>query len=208
MSRKIIGISGFIGTGKNTVADIILEHYDFKRISYADRLKDTLSTMFGWSRDMLEGKDPESRAWREQPDAWWSQEFGYDFTPRLAMQRVGTDCMRQGLDNDIWVKFVKFEITSNPNTNYVIPDVRFFNERNLIRDLGGEWWQVRKGPDPDWASKAISDNRYDTDWMTEHPEIHESEWRWMDYNTEFDRIISNDGTYTELCAHVLRAINY
>lgn len=206
MKRKVIGICGFIGSGKNTVGDILVDEYEFKRISFADRLKDTVAEMFGWDREWIEGNTPESRSWRETPDEWWSAELGYDLTPRLVMQRVGTDCMRKGFDDEIWVKFVKKALMDDPDSDYVIPDVRFFNERDLVKEMNGEVWRVKRGPDPDWVQKAISDNRYDTEWMREHPEVHESEWRWLDHPTEFERNIPNDGGLDELKEYVYRAM--
>jgi hypothetical protein len=207
MTRKIIGICGFIGCGKGTVGDILVEEYGFTKISYADRLKDTVAVMFGWDRNMIEGDTPESREWRETPDPWWTEELGYAVTPRLVMQRVGTDCMRKGLDDQVWVKFVKKTIQEHPDTSFVIPDVRFYNERALVREMGGQVWRVKRGPDPDWVQKAINDNRYDTMWMKEeHSDIHESEWRWLDYPTEFDKIIPNDTDLATLKEHVYRAI--
>jgi hypothetical protein len=206
VTRKIIGICGFIGCGKNTVGKLLVDEYGFQKISYADRLKDTVSTMFGWDRDMLEGVTPESRAWREIPDPFWTAELGYDVTPRLVLQRVGTDCMRKGFDDQTWVLMVKKAILDNPAVNFVVPDVRFYNERDLIKKLDGEVWRVRRGPDPDWTQKAISDNRYDTQWMKEYPHIHESEWRWLDHPSEFERIIPNDGGLEELKTQVKQAI--
>jgi adenylate kinase family enzyme len=64
MKRKVIGICGFIGCGKGTVGDILVEQYGFTKISFADRLKDTASTLFDWPRDMIEGNTPESRVAR------------------------------------------------------------------------------------------------------------------------------------------------
>ncbi len=198
MTRKIIGVCGFIASGKGTVGDILSTEFGFTKISYADRLKDTLATLFNWDRTLLEGNTPESRQWRETPDTYWSEELGTEFTPRSAMQRLGTDCIRKGLADDIWVLIMKQTLQQQPDTNFVIPDVRFFNERDLLRDMGGEIWQVKRGQDPLWASKAISDNRYGTSWMTDHPEIHESEWRWMDETPHFDLVIRNDATYDAL----------
>ena len=207
MTRKIIGICGFIGCGKGTVGDILVEEYGFTKLSYADRLKDTAATMFGWDRDMIEGDTPESREWRETPEPFWSQELGYDVTPRLVMQRIGTDCMRKGFDNRVWTLFVKKTLLDNPNTDYVIPDVRFFNERDLVRDMSGQVWRVKRGNDPDWVASAISDNRYDTTWMDDYPDVHESEWRWLDYASEFDRVIPNDSGLKELQAEVFKIVN-
>jgi hypothetical protein len=110
------------------------------------------------------------------------------------------------LAEEIWVLSVKRKLIDNPDTNYVIPDVRFFNERTMLRKLDGQVWRVKRGPDPDWVNKAISDNRYDTTWMDEHQSIHESEWRWLDYANEFDKTINNDSDLSGLKTAVYKAI--
>ncbi len=102
----IIGICGLIGSGKGTVADILVEQ-GFKKVSFADKLKDGVSTIFGWDRAMLEGDTDESRQWREQRDDFWSNETKMEVTPRLVLQLFGTDCMRNGFDDGVWVSHLK-----------------------------------------------------------------------------------------------------
>ena len=46
-----------------------------------------------------------------------------------------TDCMRNGFFDGVWVSFVKKEIIENPDKNFVIPDVRFINEIEIIKSL-------------------------------------------------------------------------
>ena len=67
----IVGICGLIGSGKGTVADILVEQ-GFTKVSFADKLKDGVSTIFGWDRSLLEGDTDESRDWREQADEFWT----------------------------------------------------------------------------------------------------------------------------------------
>lgn len=195
---KVIGVCGFIGSGKGTVGDILVEEYGYEKISFADRLKDAAAVLYGWPRALLEGDTKSSREWREQPDEFWTQELGRETTPRLVLQLMGTDCMRNGFDDNVWVLIVKQQILQHPEKNWVIPDVRFFNERQIIRDLSGEVWRVDRGDPPEWIGKAISDNRYETTWMTDYPDVHESEWRWIDYDSEFNRIVKNDGSVEAL----------
>lgn len=185
----ILGICGLIGCGKGTVADILVEQYDYKKISFADKLKDGVSTVFGWDRQMLEGDTKESREWRESTDEFWTKEAGKEITPRLVLQLFGTDCMRNGFFDGIWVSLVKQEIQQNPQNNYVIPDVRFGNEAGMIKELGGDIWRVRRGPDPVWF-------RMYQDIGIEPEGVHASEWKWA--NISFDKIIDNHGTFEQL----------
>ena len=189
----IVGMCGLIGTGKDTVADILVHNYNFKKISFADKLKDGVATVFSWDRQMLEGTTDESRSWREQKDEFWSRETNEHITPRLVLQMFGTDCMRNGFYNGIWVSIVKQQILENPNQNFVIPDVRFENEAVMIKEVGGEVWRICRGEDPIWFTKYIRDDITPVD-------VHESEWRWAKLN--FDFIVKNNDTIVDLKSQV------
>ena len=185
----IIGICGLIGSGKGTVADILVEQHNFEKLSFADKLKDGVSSVFGWNRQMLEGDTDDSRKWREETDKFWTEETGETITPRLILQLFGTDCMRNGFFDGIWVSLVKQELLKNKDKNYVIPDVRFENEAKMIRSLGGKICQVRRGPDPLWF-------RLYKDLGQEPNDVHKSEWAWA--NVQMDYILANDGTPDDL----------
>ena len=200
----IIGITGLISSGKGTVADILVNEHNFTKLSFADKLKDGVATIFGWERAMLEGDTTESRNWRETVDEFWTNETGREITPRLVLQEFGTDCMRNGFYDGVWVSLVKQEIINNPQNNYIIPDVRFPNEIQIIKSLDGEIWNVRRGELPDWWGYAIQDNNNsDSTLMKDyHPEIHQSEWRWIEKDEQFDRIIQNDDTVKTLYSKI------
>ncbi len=194
----IIGLCGFAGSGKGTLADILVENHNFCKISFATKLKDVASVMFGWDRDLLEGITDESRAWREEIDEYWSNELEQEVTPRIVLQIFGTDCVRNNLHNNIWVSIVKKTLIDNPDVNWVIPDIRFPNEVNVIQQqLNGLVWWIRRGELPDWYRTAAVDNEIGSnDMLTKYPEVHESEYRWI--NTQFDNIIENDSSIEEL----------
>ena len=189
----IIGICGLIGSGKDTVADILVQENNFKKLSFADKLKDGVSAVFGWDRVMLEGNTEKSRAWREQEDTFWSNETGRTITPRLVLQEFGTDCMRNGFYDGIWVSLVKQEIQQNPNKNYVIPDVRFENEAKMLKSIGRDVWRIRRGPDPVWFRMYV-------DLQVEPTDVHKSEWAWA--NIAFDNVLDNSGSLLELRSRV------
>tara|TARA_B110000285_G_C15129693_1_gene622703 strand:- start:467 stop:1159 length:693 start_codon:yes stop_codon:yes gene_type:complete len=212
-SFMIIGICGLIGSGKGTVADFLVEQQGFTKLSFADKLKDGVASVFGWDREMLEGNTTGSREWREKVDPYWSTETGSPVTPRLVLQLFGTDCMRNGFYDGIWVSLVKKQLLDNPTGKFVIPDVRFENEANMIKSIGGELWRAKRGDDPEWWPIAQTQLRQQNQkkktnsivvahkMEDQYPDVHISEWAWC--NVEFDATIENNGTVEFLKNRVL-----
>ena len=161
----IIGLVGFIGSGKGTVADLLVSNHGFIKESFANSVKDAVSAVFGWDRILLEGDTTESRVWREKPDQFWSKKLGKEFSPRLALQLMGTEAGRDVFHTDIWVHTV--ERRCSPNKNYVIADVRFPNEIKAIKDMGGKVIRVKRGLDPVWFDTALKENTTPWDEHTE-----------------------------------------
>lgn len=190
----IIGLVGFIGSGKGTVGDI-LESQGFSKDSFAKPLKDACSIMFGWPREMLEGDTEVSRKWREEPDSFWSEKFGYTFTPRLALQLMGTEAGRNVFHQDVWVISL---LNRAKGKDVVVTDVRFKNEINYIQQNGGVIVRVRRGEEPEWyklAEDAAAGFSSAIMGMKDKG-IHQSEWDWI--GSEFNYTIDNDGTVNEL----------
>lgn len=179
----IIGICGLIGSGKGTVADYLVKHHNFVKISFADKLKDSVATLFDWPRNLLEGDTVESRNWREKPDQYWSNELNKPISPRYVLQVFGTECMREGFFDEIWVSMVKKKILEQPDVNWVIPDTRFPNEVEMIKSIKGQVFRIVRGPDPKWFSDFYELGIQPTD-------VHASEWAWA--HEKFDQIIDNN----------------
>lgn len=192
----IIGLVGFIGSGKGTVADLLVERHGFIKESYANSVKDAVSVIFGWDRKLLEGDTPESRAWREAKDEWWSKTLGKEFSPRLALQLMGTEAGRDVFHKDLWVHTVLRRC--KPENNYVIADVRFPNEINAIVKSGGKIIRVSRGEDPVWWGEALATNRTkDHNLMAQYyPDVHYSEWAWI--GSHYDVTLDNNGTIERL----------
>ena len=190
----IIGLVGFIGAGKGTVGEL-LRLQGYKQASFAGALKDTASVLFGWDRALLEGDTVESRVFREQKDDFWSTRFGYDFSPRLALQLLGTEAGRDVFHKDVWIYALENRIKKLPNV--VITDTRFPNEIEFIRSKGGVIVEVKRGERPEWYDHALHTNKLNSDLMVlYHPNVHVSEWAWI--GQQIDYTIENNGTLNDL----------
>jgi hypothetical protein len=197
----IIGLCGFIGSGKDTVADYLVNFHEFRRDSFASTLKDAVAAVFGWDRELLEGRTREAREWREQRDEWWSERLGRDITPRWVLQYWGTEVCRAGFHDDIWVAALESRLAQRRD-HTVITDVRFPNEIRAIRAQGGRMVWVHRGVMPHWHDIAAMANRGDTKaqrWLTDNG-IHASETAWV--GTDFDAVLDNSGSIDELYSRV------
>ena len=132
--RKVIGLLGFAGSGKGTVADILVDQYGYTKISIADSVKDVASVLFGWPRDLLEGDTKESREFRETKDLFWTRKLGYDFTARMALQKIGTEAGREVFHPDLWIFTLEKKLEYS--NRIVIADTRFPNEIQFLKNKG------------------------------------------------------------------------
>jgi hypothetical protein len=194
----LIGIVGFIGAGKDTVADYLVNFHEFRRESFASTLKDAVSAVFGWDRTLLEGRTKEAREWREQVDPWWAERLSMPtLTPRWVLQYWGTEVCRKGFHDDIWIASLENKLR-NSKDNVVISDCRFPNEISAIQRAGGKIFWVQRGQLPDWYYYAVDANKGSNAANNELKRlgIHSSEWAWI--GTEFDGIIDNNGLISQL----------
>ena len=145
---KIIGFTGKAGSGKATRATE-LERLGWRRMSFADPIRAMLQA---WLNISVEAGGTEAAAdlqdakqyaeLKELPMAMWGEK-----TLRQMMQLLGTEFGRDKVDPDTWVKTMRLRIASLEHGHgksrkadelrIVIDDVRFENEAEMIRSLGG-----------------------------------------------------------------------
>lgn len=198
----ILGITGFIGSGKDTIADYLCTEHGFKRLSFAESLKDAVSAIFGWRRDLLEGVTNSSRVWREERDDWWSERLGMEITPRRVLQYWGTEVCRNGFHQDIWVASLENRLRQAEDS-IVITDCRFANEVRAIKNAGGITMRVSRGRQPEWYNVAADLNRgpghigwaIAKDVLNKHG-VHASEY--SSVGLQYDYMVDNNGTIDEL----------
>jgi hypothetical protein len=209
-AQMIIGICGFIGSGKDTVADYLTNFHEFRRESFANSLKDSVAHVFGWDRVMLEGRTKQAREWREQVDPWWSDRLKMpELTPRWVLQHWGTEVCRHGFHDDIWIASLENKLRHSED-DVVISDCRFPNEIAAIKRAGGLVVRVIRGPEPEWYDAALAFNRGENKnmlWSTsksrlEKLKIHASETAWV--GTKFDAVLDNNGSLDDLYLQIQR----
>lgn len=179
----IIGLSGYARAGKDTVADILVEHHGFTKIAFADKLREALYEL----NPIVRWDTNEFGSWRYYQVQHVIDEYGWDGYKetkygdeiRRLLQRVGTEAGRQTLGENVWVDAAVNEIAKYPvGTNIVIPDTRFPNEASMIKNrYNGYVWRVRR-PDTLAANAHQSETALD--------------------NWDFDMRISNNGTIEQL----------
>lgn len=127
----IIGIAGRAGSGKNLVASMIP---DSAVIQLADPLYAMLEAMLGIPAEQL-----RDRQTKELPID------GIGKSPRQLLQTLGTEWGRALVRDDIWLVLARRRIDALLEAgaaSVVIADVRFDNEAAMIRQAGGQVWEV------------------------------------------------------------------
>lgn len=183
----IIGLSGYGGAGKDSVADVLVEEFGFKRYAWADTLRlaaAALNPIVDWS----DGNGGEIRYNDVIEQVGYNKaKFQYPEV-RVLLQRLGTEVGRQLIGDNVWVDatFRRIDRECLPTDDIVITDTRFKNEAAIIAERGGYVVRVNRpgvGPAGDHPSEVDLD----------------------DYN--FDAVIENNGTLDDLSFDVKYALN-
>lgn len=171
----IIGLSGKVGSGKDTVGDYFINEEGFERDTLAAPIKRLVSDIFQVPLDVVDGKNGK-RKYREEVLENWP-----DWTIRKLLQYIGTEMFRGHISDDIWVRSLILRIKNSDKKNFVITDVRFPNEKQILADEFGDKFHmlqvVRPGANGDAGLSS-----------------HESEA----YDIEGDFVINNVGTLEDL----------
>jgi len=146
----IIGLSGYAQSGKNTVADILVDHHGFIALACADPIKALVYDI-----------NPKINSIEIQGMV---NEYGWDIVKqdpevRRLLQTTG-EAGRQGIDEYLWVAMTLSQIKDPHEGRYVITDVRFPNEASAISSQGGQLWRIER-PGVDAVNDHISETALD-----------------------------------------------
>lgn len=143
----LIGLAGLKNAGKDTAADYLVLSYGFKKIAFADKLKDSLCATLSITRNQLEElkNNPDARVIvTKGRDVYGIDQVIRDMSLREVAQYHGTEAHRDVFWKDFWVDILlpsgyelPLEREYNQLGNFVITDCRFTNEVLRIKELGG-----------------------------------------------------------------------
>jgi hypothetical protein len=167
----IIGLSGYAQSGKDSTAELLCLNYQYRRVSFADPIRTGLLRL-----------NPKLDSLTHLQE--YIDDFGWDNAKhnpevRRLMQRFGTEVGRKMFGEDFWIKMALRDLRKDERI--VISDVRYPNEAEAIKQLGGQVWRI---------------NRHNHSAVNGHASEHA-----MD-NYMFNHVIYNDGTIDDLSDEV------
>lgn len=146
---QIIGLTGYAQSGKDTVAKILIEEHGYRRMAFADKIRDVLYDL---------NPTIETIELQTFVDKYGWDEVKVDFPEaRAFLQKLGV-AIREHVHIDAWVNAVLDDI--NPQDKVVITDVRFINEAYHIRGMGGTLWRVTR-PGVTAVNNHVSEHELD-----------------------------------------------
>ena len=212
---KIIAISGFSGSGKDTVAEMLRNLYsDAYRWTYIHSMAQPIKNAV---RELFQlGEDPAYEK-KDEYNEFFTKLLKVPTTYRDVMNKFGTMC-RENFSDTIFADITKniYECWSqcfNTNTLFIIPDIRFKVELNMLQEWRNEgkdvehWIVLRESKLPVWCKLGYNFNDpIDIQYVKSEfkPPVAESEWCFE--NPKFRRVIYNDGTLTELGEQIAKII--
>lgn len=122
--KKVIGLLGKAGSGKSTAAGLLRDEYGAEVLSIARPVKLIAIDVFGFTPEQVFG----DAIIKETVDERWG------VTPRKVLQDIA-EAGRKHIGKDVWILGILKHIRESDNALFVIEDMRYEIEANLIGGL-------------------------------------------------------------------------
>lgn len=134
----IIGVSGYARSGKDTVADHLVDQYNFSRVSFAAPMKKAMYIL----NPIVSSDSIGNFRYKDLVDVY-GLDKAKENTPeiRRLLQIFGTEVGRSMFGENFWVDLA---LKNAGSENIVVTDVRFKNEADRIKSMGGQIWRVNR----------------------------------------------------------------
>ena len=167
---NIIGLTGLVCSGKDTVAELLATHLRFSQLAFADALRNEICEAFEIDESFLTRRDTKEVPtlalalcrcnktsgfmmavmshfkWLESGKSI-RDEFSRPRSPRQIMQLWGTEYRRTWSGSSYWTRTLVSRVHAQQKAQqwrHVVSDVRFDNEVDAIRAMGGVIWQIKR----------------------------------------------------------------
>lgn len=176
---EILGLSGYARSGKDTVADCLVAEYGYTKLSFAQPMKQSLEKL-----DPIIDVDGHYMHLATAVHLiGWENLKAISTEIRPLLQRMGTEVGREMFGANFWVEQAIKQIPNGAKV--VFADVRYPNEADAIRQLGGTIWRIQRN-----GCQAANEH------TSEHA---------LDTYT-FDQTITNNETIEQLCKKVTQLV--
>lgn len=146
LNTNLVGLIGKKQSGKDTLAQHLIDEYGFTRYAFADPIKEACQVIFGFTKEQCWGKE------KEVVDPFWK------ITPRKIFQIFGTELFQfelpkhaeelADIGRTFWAyRFARWyeqQVAKNPELKVVITDVRFPFEADIITSMGGSLIKIAR----------------------------------------------------------------
>jgi hypothetical protein len=141
---NLIGLTGYAQVGKDTFASILVEKYGYRRVAFADTIRSFL-----YEVNPMVGCSPSGYLKELVNLVGWDKAKQEPQVRRL-LQDTGV-AARTLIGDDVWISAALADL--DPSEKVVVTDVRFKNEAEMIRLLGGQLWRIKR-----YNTNAVNDH--------------------------------------------------
>ena len=141
LPSSLVAFTGLKGSGKDTAAKILIEK-GFVPVQFAAYLKNMIMSLIvsqGGTIEEAHELTNGSNTSKETPSVYFNNR-----TARHAMQTLGTEWGRNFLGEDFWVNCVRTKLLAHTGQKFVLTDMRFKNELDMVKALGGTTCRIER----------------------------------------------------------------